>query len=446
LKAARFSMVTRARRDGRILLMLGSTLFLLASLAMAMSPSSTVVDFKAIYFAARCVILQVNPYDENEFLKVYQAEGGDRAADSPEQRRVVTTDINLPTGLLVFAPFALLPWSVAHVLWIALIAIGMTTAVWMIWMEAADAAPILAAVLLSIFLLTSIVLVDVGNTAGLTVALIAIATCLLLRERIVIAGVVCLAVSLVIKPHDAGFIWLYFMLASQTHRKRALLSLLLAVVIGLPGMIWMSRVAPHWPSDLQRNLAATSAPGDINDPGPQSASAHSADFIVDLRTVISLFSDKPVIYSTLSILIILPVLLYLFRQVLRRGQARTHSWIALASICALSLLPVYHRQDDARLLLLAVPASALLWSEKTRLGRVAVALTGAAILLNGDTPTVLRQQLAKPLLENASGALWILGSLILERPVPIALFALGVFYLAVYTGRLKQVSQRNAET
>ena len=78
-------MTERARRDGLTLLSLGSALFLLASLAVAMTPNATFVDFKAVYFASRCMLRGVNPYNEQEFLRVYREEGGDRAEDSPER-------------------------------------------------------------------------------------------------------------------------------------------------------------------------------------------------------------------------------------------------------------------------------------------------------------------------------------------------------------------------
>lgn len=428
-------MTTRARRDGRIFLLLSSTLFMLASLAMALSPKANVVDFKAVYFAARCVIQNVNPYDEQEFVKVYQADGGYSSEGTPKQRKVVTTYINLPTGLVVFAPFAMMPWGVAHIVWTTLIAILMTWAAWLIWGQVADAAPILAAILLSIFLLTSVVLVDVGNTAGLIVALIAIAVCLFLQDRLIPIAVICLAVSLLIKPHDAGFIWLFFLLNTGVFRKRAVLTLLLAIAIGLPGMVWMSRVAPHWPTDLRRNLVATSARGDINDPGPESASAHSADFIIDLQSVLSIVRDEPDFYNPVSVLLVVPLIVWWIVMVVRTKDGGARAWLALASISVITLLPVYHRQDDARMMLLSIPACVLVWKYHGRTGTIGLLLTVTALLLNGDTPTVLRQYLARPLLSSIEGSIGKLATILLDRPVPLVLLAMGIFYLVIYSSQ-----------
>lgn len=424
-------MTDHARRDGFTLLSLGSAIFLLASLAMAVTPNANCVDFKAVYFASRCMLRGVNPYDTEQFLRVYKEEGGDRAEDSAKERSVVTTYINLPTGLIAITPFGLLPWKIARILWVALLALGLVAAAFMIWRQAANYAPLISAALLCLFLWTSIMLVDVGNTAGLVVTLAAIAVCLFLSDRFVWLGIICMSVALLIKPHDAGFIWLYFLLSSGVNRKRAWRVLLLTILLGFPGVLWMSRVAPHWPSNLQHNITGTSAQGDINDPGPKSASAYSADFIVDLRTVFSILWDNPRFYSLASVGLVAPLIIAWILLVVRTRDDIGGSWIALAAISALTLLPVYHRQDDARLLLLAIPACTLLWSQGALLGKCALALTSLSILINGDIPTVLRQHWVRPILESGSGVVGKVIAICLDRPIPLFLLASGIFYLAI---------------
>ncbi|HWA93657.1 MAG TPA: glycosyltransferase family 87 protein [Terracidiphilus sp.] len=425
-------MTASARRDGITLLSLGSVLFLLASLAMAMTPSAAFVDFKAVYFASRCLMQGVNPYDEHEFLRVYREEGGDRTEDDAKQRSVVTTYINLPTGLIVIAPFALLPWNIARVVWVAVLALGLVTASYVIWWHTAHNAPLISATLLCMFLLTSIMLVDVGNTAGLVVAMIAISACLLLSNRFVWVGLVCLAIGLLIKPHDAGLIWLYFLLSTPLNRKRAWYVLLLTILFGLPGVLWMSRVAPHWPSEIHRNLTATTAQGDINDPGPQSSSAYSADFIVDMQTEFSVLWDEPGFYNLASIFLIAPFVIAWIVLVVRARDNLEGAWIALASISALTLLPVYHRQDDARMLLLCIPACALLWSRRGILGKCALTLTTLAIFINGDIPTAIREHMIRPVLASTTGNLNKIVVIVLDRPIPLLLLGTGILYLAAY--------------
>jgi len=86
-------------------------------------------------------------------------------------------------------------------------------------------------------------------------------------ERFALVGVLCLAASLAIKPHDVGLVWLYFLLAGGVYRKRALQSLLITAVLGLSAFLWVSHVAPHWIGDWNSNLIATSSYGGINGPG-----------------------------------------------------------------------------------------------------------------------------------------------------------------------------------
>jgi len=424
--------MTRARLDGLIFLLFGSAIFILVGIAMERSASATVIDFKAVYYGARCLLQHTDPYQESEMLRVYRGEGGDRALDAAPVRRLVAVYINLPTGLILTAPFALLPWAWAHALWIALIALSIVLGACLMWNLAADHAPIIAGVLLCFFLLTSIMLVDIANTAGVVVGFCAVAVWCFLRERFVPAGILCLAVSLTIKPHDAGLIWLYFLLAGGLCRKRALQTLAVTVILGLPGVLWVSYVAPHWMQELRSNLSATSVRGDINDPGPTSASRDTPDSIVDLQTVISVFRDDPRIYNPASYLLCAPLLAVWVLVTVRSRFSPAMAWLALAAIAPLAMLPLYHRQDDARLLLLTIPACAMLWVERGAVGWTALVVTTAGLVVNGDTPTAARIWLSRPLLAATHGFAGEILTVVLARPVPLMLLAISIFYLWAY--------------
>jgi len=56
----------------------------------------------------------------------------------------------------------------------------------------------------------------------------------------------CLVVSLALKPHDAALIWLFFLLAGGTYRKRALQTLALFLVFAVPTVLWVTWLSPHW--------------------------------------------------------------------------------------------------------------------------------------------------------------------------------------------------------
>ena len=202
-----------------------------------------------------------------------------------------------------------------------------------------------------------------GNPAGLAIGLCLVAVWCFLEDQYMFAGVLCLALSLELKPHDTGLVWLYFFLAGGAHRKRALQTLALTVVLALPASLWMFHVSPHWIQELSANLSATSAPGEINDPVTSFIGKSGSGMIIDLQTVVSVFRDNPRFYNPASYLLCGSLLLGWIIVTLRAHAALSKDLFALAVIAPLSMLPVYHRPHDAKLLLLTLPACALLFAK-----------------------------------------------------------------------------------
>jgi len=154
-------------------------------------------------------------------------------------------------------------------------AASLTTAAFLMWNLAAERAPLLAGALIALILVNSEVVMIIGNAAAVAIGLCVIAVWCLLKNRFAGIGMVCLALSLLLKPHDAGLVWLYFLLAGGAYRKRALQTLLVVVLVAIPAVVWVSQVSPHWMQELHTNLALASARGDLNDPGPTSLGAHT---------------------------------------------------------------------------------------------------------------------------------------------------------------------------
>ena len=194
-------------------------------------------------------------------------------------------------------------------------------------------------------------------------------------------GIACLAVSLAIKPHDSGFVWLYFLLVGGVHRKRALQTLLVVAAAAIPAFLWVTHIAPHWLNELQTNLSITSAHGGNGDPGPAGGLGVSPGMIIDLQTIFSVLRDDPHFYNPITYLVCGPMLVAWVIVTIRSRFSPTNAWLALASISALSMLPLYHRPHDAKLLVLTIPACALLVAEGGRIGRIALLLNAAAILI-----------------------------------------------------------------
>ena len=121
--------------------------------------------------------------------------------------------------------------------WMALIAAAFISACFLLWKLGADSAPRLYAGLIVLILVNSGLLLSTGNPAGLVVSLTVITVYCFLQNRFVPAGILCLAIALAMKPHDAGPIWLYFLLVGGVYRKRALLTLVLTAVIAVAAVL-----------------------------------------------------------------------------------------------------------------------------------------------------------------------------------------------------------------
>jgi hypothetical protein len=93
------------------------------------------------------------------------------------------------------------------------------------------------------------------------------------------------------------------------------------------------------------------------------------------------------------------------------------------------MLPVHHHLYDTKLLMLAVPACAMLWAEGGRTGRLALLVTGAGFMLTGDISWTMIFWFVNHLHLPAAGARgWILTALRVF-PAPLILLAMSVFYL-----------------
>jgi hypothetical protein len=185
---------------------------------------------------------------------------------------------------------------------------------------------------------------------------------------------------------------------------------------------------------LHSNILSTSAHGDLNDPGPASLGGHSAASIIDLQSVISVFRDDPRIYDPVSYLVCGALLLAWLLKTLKSRFSTTSAWLALAAIVPLTLLVTYHRPYDARLLLLSVPACAMLWAEGGPIGWIALAVNTAGIVFTSDIPLSILVILTKNL-HAGTGLPGKMLTVALTRPVPLVLLAMGIFYLWVYVQR-----------
>ena len=425
--------MTRMRLDGLYLFLLGSILFLL--LSAVLQNDSPAVDFRIMYYPARCLLQHGDPYREAEVLRVYRAEGADRSADGAQAAHIAAHYIYLPPAFSFTVPFAMLPWEPAYRLWMALTVASLIFASFLAFNLGADDAPVLSGALTGFLLANIQAIIILGNPAGIVISLCVVAVWCFLRERFVPAGILCLALSLALKPQDAGLVWLYFFLAGGVYRKRSLQTLLAAVAISLPCVLWVWRVAPRWIEEWRSDALTALNLGGLADPGLAQTGYHGPFILVDLQAVFSFFRDQPRIYNSAAYIVCAPLLLVWAFVTLRSRPSPARARLALAAIVPLSLLPVYHHLYDAKLLLLTVPACAVLWAGGGLVGRLALLVNAAAFVLTGDLLWSVFYAFITTLRLPAAGLSGRMLTAAQLFPAPLILLVMAIFYLWIYARR-----------
>lgn len=435
--------MTKARFDGLLLLLVGTAFFFLVGLATEVGSPHSMMDFKVVYYPTRCLTQGCDPYKADDVLHLYQTEAINSQIDSTKTLQIVSRFIYLPSALFFTVPFAVLPWKLACFIWSLITILTYTTASFLIWNLSADHASLVSGGIIGFFIANSVTVILLSNAAGVAIAFCVIAAWCFLRQRFIPLGVVCLAISLALKPQDSGLVWLYFLLAGGVYRRWALQTLIATIALSLPAVLWVWHVSPYWPQEWYSNILALAAPGGPNDPSPASSGAFGLDMLVSLQTVFSTFTDVPHIYNSLSYLLCAPLLIVWSVITLRRYPSPERTWLALAAIACMSMLPVYHRQLDTKLLLLTVPACTMLWANRDRLGRLALITTFTAFFLTGDIPWIILLTIIDKFRPPANLHWDHFLSAIQIFPVPLILLATCVFYLWAY---IRQGSASSLET
>lgn len=429
-------------RTSLLLLIVAAGISISFGIALERGARLGVMGFPGIYFGTRCLLQGGDPYDISQLQRTY-ADADIVPASSAALYQSAVLYVNLPATFLLVAPLALLPLTAAQVLWLVLLIGSFLFAAYLMWRLGNCRSPSVALLLTFILLANCEVIFSGGNTAGLVVSLCVIAVWTFLQERWIATGIVCLAIGLSVKPHDAGIIWLYFMLADRAQRVRALKALGLSLLLALVATFWVSHVAPLWLPEMRSNLAAISDRGGINEPGPTSIGVNSSDMIIDLQTVVSVFADEPNIYNPTTYAVCAVVFAAWLIAVVRFSRSQQNAWFALVSGVALSMLVTYHRSYDAKLLLLSIPACAILWAEGGVVAWITLLLSAAGIVFTADIPLAILMQLTRNLYSPAAGIAEKVLIAILMRPAPLILLAITVFYLFVYVRRSRSDAGRH---
>ena len=143
--------MTRMRRNALIWILLASGIAIAWGFSVGQGGNGW-VDFRAVYYGTRCLLEHQNPYNATELERVYRTEGGERPTETVSARQAVVLYVNMPTAFIFIAPFAMLPWGPAHLLWLALTAGVFTLAAFLMWDIGSRYAPDLSLFLVCILL------------------------------------------------------------------------------------------------------------------------------------------------------------------------------------------------------------------------------------------------------------------------------------------------------
>jgi hypothetical protein len=395
-------------------------------------------DFKQPYSSSLCLLHGCDPYSEPDTRAAFLSAGGvdnDRVVFDPYSA------LYPPFSLALLTPVAALPYPVAHRVWEALTAAAFSIAVLLtaeLCLQFEASLPVI--VLLALFSLSSTILIMLGQISGLVLALLVIAFSCLIKERLIWLAVLCLVIAVLLKPHDAAIPTLYLLFAGGRWRKAFGWVASISILFAAGSLLWFSSMqsTSHWLPELQANLHGNAAAGSVNNP----ATGHMQSInLADLQAILAVVHDKASFYNDTAALVSLVILLCWAVLLWRMPNSLSKHLLAIATIACLALLPIYHRQYDTRILLLAFPAVALLLSRRNHRmpGVVGFALLSAATVLTSHQFTNRLQSRDGLAIAHASAA----QTLLFYRPIPEILLALCLFFLVALAREARAGHIRN---
>ncbi|MGD0892938.1 MAG: glycosyltransferase family 87 protein [Terracidiphilus sp.] len=426
---------TNAHRAGISAFLLGTLLFLLIPLRGFSGLIHESSDFAIVYSSSKCLIDSCNPYDSADTHREYIKSEGDMSAGTSLIAFRPYQALYPPSTLFWIVPFASLPWKPALALWLTMSAILFAVAAFLVsdlFQQRVFATPFL---LLGIFISGSGSIL--AQPSSFAISLSVIGVWCLLRNRFPNLGILCFALSVALKPQVGGLVVVYFLLVGGQVRRRSVAILVAAALLCIPGFLWVSKIpaAAHWYQDLSVNIATSTSPGGLNDPGPTNW--WGAADMTSLQSLVAVFVNTPRIYNPIAWGVFGCLLLIWAHVTLRAKPSYRKDILGVATIACLALLPVYHRTYDLRLLILVFPAIALLFAEEgiARMG----ALINSLLLIVCSHPHTIRETLK--LHQDPRSPIWNL--MLLCCPM-VALLS-SIFFLVYYARTLNPMKESAAQ-
>ncbi|WP_158615413.1 glycosyltransferase family 87 protein [Acidipila sp. EB88] len=395
-------------------------------------------DFKQPYSSARCLLKGCNPYSEAETEAAFVQAGGD---NSDVRVFEPYSALYPPFSFAVLAPVAALPYPVAARVWMAFVAVSFSAAVVLTAELCLSFASVVSLVPLALMTATSTILLMLGQISGPVISLCIIGLWCLIRGRATWLAVVCLSLAAVLKPHDAALLILYLPFAGRTWRRAFVAIAVACVVVVAAGTYWCAHTpaAAHWLQDLQTNLRGNSSAGAVNDP---HRGYFEAVNMANLQALLAPAFPAVAVYNRLALGITALLLAFWSVPAIRMVNSRAKHVLALGGLACITLLPIYHRQYDTRILLVlsASAAMLLLWRARTW-GVAALLLVFVGYVLTAHQYLNRLTLGHHPAIAQAS----TLKTILLYRPLPLIELTLAIFFVAAFWAAYRASTRRGAE-
>jgi len=308
-------------------------------------------DFLAPYTGSRCLWAGCNPYDLPQVQHEFARAGG-LQQDHPTW--AFEPPVYPPSTLVALLPLSFLHYHAARAVWYGLTAaLFFAASLALISFAAERYRP--WAMLLGAFLYWSEPVglsFNIGQPTGVAVSLAILSLWLFFRNHRSAAAVICLGISLALKPQLAGLFLIYFLLQSR-FRTYAFKSAALGAAFLIVGILCLtlSPASHQWRSDYRTQVANSQAPGAVNDPSPQSGYARQ---FTDAQIVFALFDNSP--SRDTKYAYVLGAILFSTWIVILPRTPEEDLFQVLAAIACIGMLPFYHREYDLVLLMISFPA------------------------------------------------------------------------------------------
>ena len=334
-------------------------------------------DLAPVYGSVRCFVSGCNPYVFSDVQNqiIVNGENPARFVSTYWQTHSL---LYPPLSYLMLAPLAFVHFPVAAELYFWISGLLFAGACFIVVYLSPPQARLIVAVATSAVLVTSGVLLRLGQVSTIAIAFTIAGALYLRRRESRIAGAVLLCIAAGLKPQLAVPFMIFFLLNRST-RKAALGSLagFGFASIAAAGLLSLRLHSIEWIGDFRHQLEF----------GVSTGTSQKIDTgIVNLTALTGLLSASRFWYESIDIAVFLAIGATLLIAYSRSQESEERDWIALAALSFFTLIVTYHRTYDMRIQILAFPALGLIWRQSRKM---AAFLTVCSILLLFSSAVVL---------------------------------------------------------